>query len=45
MKGRIAPALVTLAAAESILKPCTGRNALSPVHKSAAPCCFGVYTV
>jgi len=41
-KRRIAPALVTPAAGESILKPRFRRDALSPPDKSAAPRCCGV---
>ena len=41
-KGRIAPELVTPAACESILTHCFRRDFLSPVDKSAAPCCCGI---
>ena len=41
-KGRIAPALVTPVAGESILKPHFHRDALSPADKSAALCCCGI---
>ena len=43
-KSHIVPALVTPTAlvGESILKPRTGCDALSPADKSAAPCCCGI---
>ena len=40
--GRIALALDTPAAGESIPKPRCRREAPSPADKSAAPCCCGV---